>query len=190
MSYLLANGADPNAQDHDGYTPLHLAVKTSEVVKNSRIVKQLLFGGAEREIKNIDGLKPMDYAKGIQIGHIAADIKKALVEPKYCSFLLLTQPLKKMKKEVHTAVSFVILMAALYFFLYYYVFPFEESLTWFISINFLFTCSCILWLMSALKDPGYLRKSEKIEFITLVERFDPACLCPTGHIIRTPRSRH
>lgn len=67
----------------DGYTPLHLAIKSSEFIKSSKIIKQLLFSGAERDIKNSDGLKPIDYAKEIRINHIASEIKKSLAEPKY-----------------------------------------------------------------------------------------------------------
>lgn len=90
MAYLLANDADPNAQDSDGHTPLHLAIKSSDVVKNARIVKQLLFNGAERNLENFEGFSPMDYAKGVKIHHISTEIRKSLAEPKYCSFLLLT----------------------------------------------------------------------------------------------------
>jgi len=159
-------------------------------VKNSRIVKQLLFNGAERNLENFEGFSPMDYANGIKIHHISTEIKKSLAEPKYCSFLLLTQPLKKMNKEIHTAVSFVVLMALLYAIMWFYVFPFTESSEWNYTLDVLFALSFILWLISAIKDPGYMKKSDKLEFITLVEKLDPACLCPKCHIMRTPRSRH
>ena len=43
VSYLIANNADPNLQDSDGFTPLHLSIKSAEAIKSSRIVKQLLF---------------------------------------------------------------------------------------------------------------------------------------------------
>ena len=190
VSYLLANGADPNSQDISGYTPLHLAIKSSESIKSSRIVKQLLFSGAERNRENFDGLKPIDFTKGIKIHHIASDIKRSLAEPKYCSFLLLTQPLTKMKREIHTALCFIILLWMGYVIFFFYILPFIDSLAWNISINFLHFSSFILWLIWVFKDPGYLMKSEKIEFITLVERFEPGCLCPKCKIIRTPRSRH
>lgn len=55
VSYLIAYGADPNLQDMDGYTPLHLSIKSAESIKSSRIVKQLLFSGADRNVINHEG---------------------------------------------------------------------------------------------------------------------------------------
>lgn len=75
VSYLIAYGANPNLQDLDGYTPLHLAVKSAETIKSSRIVKQLLFSGADRNITNSEGCKPVDYIKSVSIPHISMDMK-------------------------------------------------------------------------------------------------------------------
>ncbi|CAI2361966.1 unnamed protein product [Moneuplotes crassus] len=190
VAYLLANDAYPNAQDKDGHTPLHLAIKSSDVVKNTRLVKQLLFNGADRNLTNNEGSSPMDYAKDVAVHHVSVEIRKSLAEPKYCSFLLLTQPLTKMKKELHTAISFVVLMTLLLVVLYFYIFPFTGSIVWNCVLGALFGSSVIFWILSAFKDPGYLKKSDKLEFITLVEKLDPTCLCPKCKIIRTPRSRH
>jgi hypothetical protein len=114
VSYLIAYNADPNLQDMDGYSPLHLAIKSAESIKSSRIVKQLLFSGADRNLLNCEGLKPMDYAKSITINHIAHDIKRSLSDPKYCSCLLLSQPLTKMRREPYTAIYFVLLILISY----------------------------------------------------------------------------
>lgn len=37
----------------------------------------------------------------------------------------------------------------------------------------LYLFSAIFWAIATFRDPGYLKKSSKIEFITLVERFEP-----------------
>lgn len=62
---MIKLGADPNAQDIEGNTCLHLALNTLfeddsgfEKVKN--IVKELIFSGASRDIKNKFNQKPMD----------------------------------------------------------------------------------------------------------------------------------
>jgi len=190
VSYLLANRANPNVQDVDGYAPLHLAIKSSDTIKSSRVVKQLLFAGADRNLANSDGLKPIDWVKSLTINHIASEIKTALAEPKYCSFLLLSQPLTKMRKEPHTAVCFVAFIVMSYITWYFGIFPFVESTIWLVSTNILHALSFIFWWFWAFKDPGYLKPSDKIEFITLAEKFEAGWLWPTWHIIRTPRSRH
>lgn len=62
---MIKLGADPNAQDIEGNTCIHLALNTLfeddsgfEKVKN--IVKELIFSGASRDIKNKFNQKPMD----------------------------------------------------------------------------------------------------------------------------------
>lgn len=64
LQALVKQGADPNSQDDDGNTPLHLCLDTLfdqpeafELVKN--IVKELIFSGSKREITNDEGLTPI-----------------------------------------------------------------------------------------------------------------------------------
>lgn len=56
LSYLLALGPDLSAKDQKGYTPLHLAVKSVEQLKSTRPVRALLIKGADRSIKDNEGL--------------------------------------------------------------------------------------------------------------------------------------
>lgn len=53
-----------------------------------------------------------------------------------------------------------------------------------------FFASMLLGNISWLMDPGYIRKDPNLEFLSLLEKFEPHCLCPECEIIRTPRSRH
>lgn len=55
----LAAGADPNARNEDGDTPLHLAAMA---LKPSAILA-LLEGGADAAARNEDGRVPFDYVK-------------------------------------------------------------------------------------------------------------------------------
>jgi Ankyrin repeats (many copies) len=60
---LIAAGADPNACDKDGATPLHRAVRT----RCAEAVRGLLDGGADAERKNKSGSTPMRLA-GLNTG--------------------------------------------------------------------------------------------------------------------------
>jgi ankyrin repeat protein len=59
-TYLLAWGANVNARDALGNTPLHLAVCYAEKELNTRLVKILLLRGSDRNIANNDGLTPRE----------------------------------------------------------------------------------------------------------------------------------
>ena len=58
IDYLLSIGADPNAVDNDGVTPLLRAVRT----RSSPAVRALLNGGADPRQRNKSGSTPMDLA--------------------------------------------------------------------------------------------------------------------------------
>lgn len=53
-----------------------------------------------------------------------------------------------------------------------------------------FTLAFILFLFCWLKDPGIMKKDKSMDFLNILETFDPNQLCPECEIIRTPRSRH
>ena len=54
-----------NMQDIDGYTPLHLAVKSSEQLKSGRPLRALLMRGANRNARDKRGNKPVDLVNDI-----------------------------------------------------------------------------------------------------------------------------
>ena len=53
-------------QDVDGYTPLHLAVKAAEQLNSGRPIRALLVRGADRDIKDKIGRKPIDLVNEIK----------------------------------------------------------------------------------------------------------------------------
>ncbi len=55
LNYLLALGPNIQASDKRGQTPLHLAVKSVEILKSTRPVRALLLKGADRSIKDNEG---------------------------------------------------------------------------------------------------------------------------------------
>ena len=64
-----------NSQDCFGYTPLHVAVTSSEKLGSTRNVKALLLRGADRNVKDSKGRTPMDH---IPENH-DEDMKKELI---------------------------------------------------------------------------------------------------------------
>lgn len=57
VNLILANGANPNLQDEDGMTPLHLAISHN---KSIEVVKCLLDYDADIYIQDKDGVSALD----------------------------------------------------------------------------------------------------------------------------------
>ena len=62
VQLLLDGGADPDRQDYDGYTPVHVASWDNEDVQLETL-RVLLEAGADPNIKATDGRTPLDIAQ-------------------------------------------------------------------------------------------------------------------------------
>ncbi len=62
-----------------GLTPLHLAIKSTDETVNLRIVRQLLIRGADRNIKDQFGRRPIDIAQMCKIPQIKREMMSYLV---------------------------------------------------------------------------------------------------------------
>ena len=104
---LIKLGADPNAVDIEGNSSIHLALNTLfedegsfEKVKN--IVKELIFSGADRNIKNNHNQTPKDILNELDDIIDPEDVKKMdyiLTVPKGCRFLRMTRPIEKVERK-------------------------------------------------------------------------------------------
>ena len=167
MAYLLAWGADINASDKVGNTPLHLSVVSSEYAKSTRCTKLLLLRGARRDTRNNNGHRPIDLVK---TSSVEGDLRSMLKNPKYCSCLMLKLPPTKVTKSPSTAIFFVFLLVALLIGFFLFVFPFiDKSLTILLIIFLIFTVILIIFfILATFTDPGYLNTDETINFQELL----------------------
>lgn len=79
LNYLLSMNPNLEAKDMKGLTPLHLAVKSVEVLKSTRPVKALLLKGAKRDAKDNEGKKPVDYVSENLPEPLQKDLRSMLV---------------------------------------------------------------------------------------------------------------
>ncbi len=76
---------------------MHLAVKSVEVLKSTRPVRALLLKGAKRDIKDLDGKKPIDHMSQSLHISLQKEIKGILKKPRYMECLMIRFPLVKLE---------------------------------------------------------------------------------------------
>jgi len=95
LIFLLAWVEVLDDQDVEGYTPLHLAVKSVETLLSTRPVRALLIRGAPRDIKDNKGRIPADLIQEITSASMRATLIEDLDSPKSLDCLMIKTPLKK-----------------------------------------------------------------------------------------------
>jgi hypothetical protein len=105
---------------------------------------------------------------------------------------MIKTPLKKIGRNKTTVSLYLTLMILSYCFVQFYFYYHTDKIDKFFiySIHTSFIVSTILFFCAWLRDPGYLKKDESINFFDIIEKFDPNHLCPECEVIRTERSRH
>lgn len=105
---MIKLGANPNAQDVEGNTPLHLCLKILAEEENrnfeklKNIGKELLFSGASRSIMNAHGQLAIDLLDANKEMLDEFDFKKmhyVLSEPQGCTLLRMTRPIEKVERR-------------------------------------------------------------------------------------------
>jgi palmitoyltransferase ZDHHC13/17 len=191
LVFLLAWVKHYDDQDIDGFTPLHLAVKSTDSLKHTRPVKALLIRGASRTVKDRQDRMPCDLIKEIGSATLRQNLTEDLRQPSNLDCYMIKNPLKKVSQSYTTAILMWMLMIGVYASLTLFVFPFymmqKPTLLYLYST---FAITFFLHLIATCKDPGQIRKPTGISFMQMLEQFDPVFLCPDCEIVRTDRSRH
>ena len=188
LSYLLALKPDINIRDKEGLTPLHLAVRSVGNIDSCRPVRSLLIKGAKIDIKDNFDKIPADY-----IEDAPEDLQKEL------EFLLIIrksrnplfggrQAVKEVKNRSANLIFYYVVFAITFTIKFLQIYTRMGSIIVTVSlcVDFL---TLIIHIALATKNPGFI-KNDGIEFMSLLEAFDPQSLCPECKIIRTGRSRH
>jgi len=93
---------DLEAQDAQGYTPLHVAVVSAEKLGSTRNVKSLLLKGANRQAVNKKGKTPKDMTKVLEDQNLASQLVSMLQLQSYCECLMFRVPLVPLKRNHKT----------------------------------------------------------------------------------------
>lgn len=115
-----------------------------------------------------------------------------LKEPRVIACCMVKTPLKLMRKSASTPIFFTGLISINYLILSLFILPFYDGdwKFWFFFDSAIIALTILMFILSACKNPGYLKKPDNISFLTMLKNFDPVLLCPDCQIIRTQRSRH
>ena len=154
-------------QDKDGFTSLHLAIRTAENVKSGRPLRALLQHGASKTIKSHKGQTAFDLTKDIESASLRAELRDNLTNNPACGCLMLTPSLSKIEKSFKMPFAFLVLFAMIYAVVVLFLFPGKYRLNkiavW-PSYNSMFisggfgAASIFFWIWAQCSDPGFIRK--------------------------------
>jgi len=113
-----------NAKNKLGLSPLHLAVESVLRSDSIRLIRVLLFAGADRNQVDSRGQKPIDIVRDVKENRpIITELENALIESNDCQCLMLKIPLKKLKPNSRLVFTFILLHCVTHFFTWTLVLP-------------------------------------------------------------------
>ncbi len=128
LCYILSWVKYLDDPDIEGYTALHLAVKSVETLKSTRPVRSLLIRGASREARDKNDRRPIDLIDQITSPQLQNELRSMLKNPRVLSCFMIKTPLKLMKKSVTTPIFFIFMIMLSYILMILLVFPCKNNI--------------------------------------------------------------
>ena len=111
LCYLLAwLGNDLEEQDIEGYTALHLAVKSVDQIKTTRPVRTLLVRGSSRDSVDKQGRRAVDLVDQVNDPGLQQELRVMLKKPRVITCCMVKTPLMLMRKSLSTPMFFMALI--------------------------------------------------------------------------------
>lgn len=151
LSYLLCWNPDLNVQDIEGFTALHLAVRSVEKLGSTRPVRALLIKGANPSIRDINNKLAIDYLENFEGPEYKEDLATLLRNNNY--FACQGGSLRKVTKSKTTAILYFVFQIIGILCQFSYVFPFQDKILSIISIA-LNVLTFVLYFYVMFKNPG------------------------------------
>jgi ankyrin repeat protein len=118
-----------NTKNKLGLSPLHLAVESVLASNSIRLIRVLLFAGADRNQVDNRGHKPIDIITKDTTLPIVTELESALIESNDCQCLMLKIPLRKLKSNSRLVFIFIFLHCVTHFFTWTLALPSTLLLT-------------------------------------------------------------
>ena len=106
LSYLLAMQPNLEAQDINGFTPLHLAIKSVGELRTARPVRSLLLKGSNRKAKTKKDQSCNDMIKDDLDQQLKAELENMLKKPVYIECFLPKLPLVPLRQNHKSQILF------------------------------------------------------------------------------------
>ena len=159
MVYILAwlTVEELSTRDDEGYTAMHLAIKTSDKLENSRPVRALIYHGAATDIKDANGNKAIDIAGTLENKKIQSEIIKYLNHRTgLIEFLQYRNPLKKVGKSAKLPIAYFLFNLYIYVISVLFTMPLWKEWYEVIIVGSTFVVAAIFWIWSMCKNPGFI----------------------------------
>ena len=183
---LLSWNVEKDYPDSDGSTPLHLAA----IAGNSRITRNLLLKGANRHVLDLKGRKPLEIATESKLDQLI----EMLQEPGFFAECGIKPPVRPYRRSLTTAclypVGFFVSFILTIVFTVQRNFHSDILYTGMAFYILISLCSFTFYLLTACRDPGYLKQQPEDTLLSLFLRYEAYLVCPDCVVWRPARSRH